>query len=270
MALMEVNFFSNTLGMNCQANVIIPQKNQGIGLKSRSQEGKYPVLWLLHGASDDCTTWLRRTSLERYVSALGLAVVTPSAHLSMYTNMAFGGNYLDYIADELRTVMYGMFPLSEDREDNYIAGQSMGGYGAMKIGLSRPENYSAIGCFSSGNLIHRGKGRRPSFGRSQENRNMAVFGTADSVALQGTEHDLFALADQCLAQGKALPRIYQVCGTEDFLLESSREMNRYFAAKTEADYIYKEAPGEHSWDFWDIWIQDFLAWLTPSNSTCKG
>lgn len=270
MALMEVNFFSNVLGMNCQANVIIPQKNQGIGIESRRQEGKYPVLWLLHGASDDCTTWLRRTSLERYVCALGLAVVMPSAHLSMYTNMAFGGNYLDYIADELRAVMYRMFPLSENREDNYIAGQSMGGYGAMKIGLSRPESYCAIGCFSSGNLIHRGKGRRPSFGRSPENRNMAVFGTADSNALEGTEHDLFALTEKCLSEGRPLPRIYQVCGTEDFLLDSSREMNRYLAAREEADYIYKEAPGEHSWDFWDIWIQDFLSWLMPPKAGGEG
>lgn len=267
MALMEVNFYSNVLGMNCRVNVIIPQRNQGVGLSGTQKADKYKVLWLLHGASDDDTTWLRRTSIERYVSALGLAVVMPSVHLSMYTNMVHGARYMDYVADELPGVIYKMFPVSDKREDNYIAGQSMGGYGAMKIGLSRPDRYSAIGCFSSGNFVKLGNQKRPDFRRGGADRNETVFGVTDLAKLKGTEHDLFALMETCINRKESkeieISRIYSVCGTEDFLLQLAREMNEWFEEKKCCDYSYREAPGEHCWDFWDIWIQDFIKWLLP-------
>lgn len=261
MALMEVDFFSNVLGMSCQSTVILPQANQGIGIKGLRKDGKYPVLWLLHGASDDHTTWVRRTSIERYVASLGIAVVMPEVHLSMYTNMAHGPRYMDYVADELPEILREFFPISDKREENYIAGQSMGGYGCMKIGLSRPDNYSAIGCFSSGNLIHMGTGKRPNFGRDRVTRNITIYGVEDTESLVGTEHDIFNLANKCIENKKILPRIYQVCGTEDFLLEQSRQTSEWFNAKKEFDYTYLEALGEHSWDFWDVWIQDFLKWM---------
>ena len=92
MALMQVDFFSKVLGMCCQCNVILPQSEQGIGVTGSGEltEKKVPTLWLLHGASDDHTIWLRRTSIERYVAPLGIAVVMPAAHLSSYCNMKYG------------------------------------------------------------------------------------------------------------------------------------------------------------------------------------
>ena len=152
MAYMQVEMFSQALHMAVGVDVILPQpvKNE-IGLESGEKtDQKYPTLWLLHGATDDQTTWQRRTSIERYVAPLGLAVVMPSAHLSSYTDMAHGGAFYTYIVEELPVLMRQFFPLSEKREDNFIAGNSMGGYGAMKIGINNPDRYAAIGCFSAG------------------------------------------------------------------------------------------------------------------------
>ena len=71
MALFQVKFFSETLGMCTSVNVILPQKIHGIGVEGSSgTKDRYPVLYLLHGASDDHTIWLRRTNIERYVASM--------------------------------------------------------------------------------------------------------------------------------------------------------------------------------------------------------
>lgn len=260
MALMHVDFFSHVLGLNCQMDVILPQKNQGIGVEGNARTGRWPVLWLLHGASDDHTIWQRRTSIERYASTLGIAVIMPAVQLSFYTNMHYGGRYFDFVADELPEIVRDFFDLSPDREDNWVAGLSMGGYGALKIGLSRPEQYSAIGCLSAGNFVYSDLPRHSQPGPMQ-NRFLNVFGVRDLASVKGTEHDLFHLAEQAAAQGKPLPRIFHACGTEDFLLANARRTRDWFSV-SEYNYTYREGEGAHTWEFWDEWIQVFLDWLS--------
>ena len=154
MALVHTHFFSNSLGRGVSCEVILPQKSTNlIGMDSAEKE-KTPVLWLLHGMSDDETIWQRRTSIERYAAPLGLAVVMPSVERSSYGNLAHGGRFYDYVAKELPAVMHGFFGFSLAREDNYVCGLSMGGAGAMKIGLANPEQYSVIGCLSAGIFNH--------------------------------------------------------------------------------------------------------------------
>jgi S-formylglutathione hydrolase FrmB len=269
MALMEVDFFSTTLGLNCQANVIVPQSGSGIGVKGSNRKDAYPVLWLLHGASDDHTIWLRRTSIERYVSPLGIAVVMPAAHLSSYVNMAHGQRYADFFSGELPRIMQEFFPLSNRREDNYVAGLSMGGAGALSLGLGYPDVFSAIGCFSAGNLNIRQRsgavlagGRRKS---GKASRDLTVFGAEDRALLAGNiEYDSFAKAEAAIAAGKKLPRIFHCIGTEDFLYENAKNTAEWFRAHPQFDYTFREAPGAHTWEFWDEWVQKFLTWLLPN------
>jgi S-formylglutathione hydrolase FrmB len=273
MALMEVDFFSQTLGLNCQANVIIPQNNSGIGVKGSKKQEAYPVLYLLHGAGDDHTIWLRRTSIERYVSHLGLAVVMPAAHLSSYVNMAHGPKYADFFATELPQIMGEFFPLSSRREDNYVAGLSMGGAGALSLGLGRPDVFSAIGCFSAGNLNIRDSSAAQSISPARAavkrksgkaSRDMAVYGTEDRATLLGNpEYDCFAKAEAAVAAGKPLPRIFHCIGTEDFLYDNAKSTAAWFKDRPQFDYTFQEAPGAHTWEFWDEWVQKFLKWLLP-------
>ena len=142
MAFLNVYFFSEVLGKQVQMNVILPQRSRGqIGLDSIGDKVEtYPTLYLLHGMSDDHTIWERRTSIERYASEKGIAVVMPDGDLSWYTDMKHGQNYFTFMADELPAVCRDFFPkMSPRREDTFVAGLSMGGYGAFKLGLRCPE-----------------------------------------------------------------------------------------------------------------------------------
>ena len=141
MALVHTHFFSNTLGRGVGCEVILPQKSTRLIGMDTKETGKIPVLWLLHGASDDETIWQRRTSIERYVAPLGMAVVMPSVEVSGYADLAHGGNFYSYVAKELPAVMEGFFGFSRAREDNFVCGLSMGGAGALKIGLAAAPKY---------------------------------------------------------------------------------------------------------------------------------
>lgn len=260
MALIHIGFFSDVLGMCTSCDVILPQKSArqtGMGPGARDGE-RYPTLWLLHGAGDDHTAWLRRTSIERYAAPLGLAVVAPDAHLSSYSDMTHGGKFFTYIADELPEKMRSFFPLSDRREDNFVAGLSMGGGGAVKIGLARPENYAAIGCLSS--TMSTVDNRAVSGNPAWEKR---LFATYDGRDLTGTEEDTSAGALRILEEGLPAPRIYHACGSEDFMRESAHEMRDFFQGidGNPFDYLYEEAPGAHTWAFWDEHIQHFLDYL---------
>lgn len=262
MALFQVDFFSEVLGQSSQVTVILPQKDQGIGMEGSEKKDRYPVLWLLHGSSDDHTTWLRRTSIERYVSELGLAVVMPNAHQSFYNNLAHGRRYYDYFTDELPRVMREFFPLSDKREENFVCGLSMGGYGSLRIGLGEPEKYGAIGCFSAGNLVYMDL-KDPKVDVSP--MAQMIFGADSYAAGIGTEADLYVLAERNVRENRPMPRIYQCCGTEDFLLDLSRKTAEYFE-KSPYDFEYHEGLGIHEWAFWDEWIQKFLRWLLPDQA----
>ncbi len=130
-------------------HVILPQQTHTqIGMQNVTGTGLHPTLYLLHGLSDDDSIWLRRTSIERYVADLGIAVVMPQVHRSFYTDMAEGGRYWTFISEELPTLARSFFPLSHQREDNFVAGLSMGGYGAFKLALRKPEQYAAAASLS--------------------------------------------------------------------------------------------------------------------------
>ena len=150
MALLHVDFFSDVLGMCAEMDVILPERTRGqIGMEGKRGEGKYPVLYLLHGMSDDHTIWQRRTSIERYAADYGIAVVMPSTQLGWYTDMQIGLPWFTYITQELPAICRSFFPnMSEKREDTFVAGLSMGGYGALKCALRAPETYCAAASLS--------------------------------------------------------------------------------------------------------------------------
>ena len=258
MALLHVDFFSDALGMCTAMDVILPEKTRGqIGMEGRGAEGKCPTLYLLHGMSDDHTIWQRRTSIERYAAPLGLAVVMPAVQLSGYANMAHGGRFYDYVAQELPEKMRYFFPLSDKREDNFIAGLSMGGAGCMKIGLANPDNYAAIGCLSAGASNRRASAEQTEAGKL---RQTMIYGDRK---LEGTEEDPFGNARKIVEQGLPAPRIYHSTGASDFLLENAHATRDFFQSLpgNPFDYTYEEDPGAHTWEYWDEHIQHFLRFI---------
>src|SRR5215207_9009351 len=157
MAHVRCDFFSVALILSTSMTVLLPQQTSTqIGMEGRSTDGPPPVLYLLHGLSDDDTIWLRRTSVERYAAPLGLAVVMPQVHRSFYTAEAVGGRYWTFLSEELPALVYSFFRLSDRREDTFVAGLSMGGYGALKWALRRPDRFAAAASLSGAlNVAHR-------------------------------------------------------------------------------------------------------------------
>jgi len=256
MALIDCKFFSDTLGMASSVRVILPEHTtRQIGVASSNAADalrKHPVLFLLHGLSDDESIWTRCTSIERYVAALGLAVVMPNVHRSFYTNMASGYRYWDFVSSELLDKCRAFFPLSPRREDNFVAGLSMGGYGAFKLALSMPESFAAAASLS-GSLDLTGLRERP-----EEMR--LIFGDSSGISAAGG--DLRALTRNLIDRARPKPRLFQCCGTDDFLLPSNR-IFRDFITGLGFDHRYEEGPGRHDWAYWDLAIQRTLTWLTP-------
>jgi S-formylglutathione hydrolase FrmB len=258
MILNEVNFFSEVLTMRSTMYVLLPQRTLAETQSKRAS--KYRTLYLLHGHSDDHTAWQRWTSIERYAEAYNLAVVMPAANLSFYTDMAYGKDYFKFISEEVPAVARDMFSLSEKREDTFVAGLSMGGYGAFKLALTCPEQYAAAASLSGAvdvREVVKAHGEPMDEVWLKEMR--AVFGDLGKVP--NSKHDLFTLARK-VAKAPLKPRLYQCCGTEDFLYADNVRF-RDAVRKLSLDHTYEEGPGAHEWSYWDKMIQNVLAWMLP-------
>lgn len=236
-------------------SVILPELGSLEAAGKPGEQQRMPTLYLLHGLSDDHTVWLRRTSLERYVEGLRLAVVMPAAHRSFYTDAVTGQRYWTFISEEVPAVARHFFPLSGKRNDNYVAGLSMGGYGAFKLALTHPERYAAAASLSGALDVVRLARDEQAAGQDELRH---IFGEARALA--GSPNDLFHLAAQLVTQDRPRPHLYQWCGREDFLhADNVRFCER--AKKLGVALRYEEGPGGHEWACWDAQIQQVLAWL---------
>jgi len=215
----------------------------------------FPTLWLLHGLSDDHTIWQRRTSIERYAMPLGIAVVMPAVARSFYTDMKHGLPYWTFVSEELPRIARSFFPLSERREDNFVAGLSMGGYGAFKLALSHPDRYAAAASLSGAlDIVRITSGTDGEVSSEMQN----TFGAPESV--RGSRNDLLFLASELASSKRPCPALFQCCGTEDFLYQDNltfREHTHTLGLPLD----YRECPGTHDWGFWDEHIQHVLRWL---------
>jgi S-formylglutathione hydrolase FrmB len=251
MAFLQVQFFSDTLEVASTVNVILPEARQGIGVSTAEEKELPGVLYLLHGYSDDHSIWMRRTSVERYAAAHNLAVIMPAVNHSFYCNEAHGERYWDYVSEELPDTMHRLLRISDSPEDTFVAGLSMGGYGAMRLALTYPERFAAAASFSGAvniaDFAQRG-------GRNSER----IFGAAADV--RGTEVDLFWLMEKNAAAPRK-PRLYVSCGTEDFLYEAHRAFVPALLAQGWDVTRHDEPGASHEWGFWDREIERFIAFM---------
>jgi putative tributyrin esterase len=255
MPLIHCDFFSEALKVATAMDVILPLA--GWGGTAAGAGNEHPVLYLLHGLSDDHTIWQRRTSIERYLEGLDLAVVMPAVHRSFYADMAAGYHYWTFISQEVPYVAHSLFQLSTRREDTFVAGLSMGGYGAFKLALTFPERFAAAASLSGALDVGR-LALDPKNGWLAE--ASAIFG--DPARVKGSGNDLFTLAKKLAASKGPKPRLYQWCGTEDHLYKDNLRFRKQ-AQKLGLELDYAESPGTHEWKYWDQQIQVVLQWLAP-------
>lgn len=238
MALLELKTFSPALQKQHCLNVIHPD---------RGVPGPYHVMLLLHGLSDDHSIWLRQTNIERYVEGLPLLVVMPDGGRGFYCDAVQGYGYFTAIAHELPELIRHLF----HPEGNWCTtGLSMGGYGALRIALGRPDLFESAYSLSGAVLFGRDY---PALDGRDEAFSQEMIRITGPVDAPGGKDDLLHLAQTA----RHLPKIKFDCGDKDFLLEQ----NRAFHAGLEESRIpheYVEHPGDHNWPYWDEHVRDAL------------
>lgn len=240
MAFATINYHSRSLQKASSFNIVFPD-DSGI-------PKPWSVFYLLHGLSDDHTIWMRRTSIERYVEGLPLVVVMPDGGRGWYTNALEGFAYEDDLLKDVVGLIEGTFPVKAERAGRAIGGLSMGGYGAVKLGLKHPEMFVSVNSHSGAVGVQRDpkliKDLNPEFER--------IFGKtprggADDPAaiVQRVDHGL-------------IPALRLDCGTDDFLLEENRSFHRLLES-LHINHEYQEFPGGHNWRYWDMHVQEAVA-----------
>jgi S-formylglutathione hydrolase FrmB len=253
MALLRCDFYSEVLAIHTSMSVILPQASASArgAIQRRPQ-----VLYLLHGLGSDHTTWQRETSIERYVAERDVAVIMPTLHRSFHTDMAHGYRYWTFLSEELPAVVHSFFKLSEAREDTFVAGLSMGGYGAFKWALTQPECFAAAASLSGALEVAHGPLPEDDIAMMAEIR--ANYGNIEEFV--GSPHDLFYLAQQVVESQGPIPRLYQWCGVDDYLYGDNLNF-RNWAESTDLGLTYEEGPGDHTWGYWDHQIRRVIDWM---------
>jgi S-formylglutathione hydrolase FrmB len=243
MAFLTVRFRSESLVKQDAMNVFFPEGTRG----------RLPVLYLLHGLSDNHTAWQRRTSIERYLDGKRLIVVMPDTHRFFYVNDPRPGGqaYEDHIIRDVIGTMDRMFPTVRGRRGRAVAGLSMGGYGALMLAMRHPDKFSTA--VSHSGALHFAhafpKSRGPQYGDVAEL----------SKALPRRAYDLWALARR-LKRSRRRLAIRLDCGTEDGLIESNRTFHAHLT-RLGIDHEYAEHSGAHDWAYWDAHVQDTLRFV---------
>lgn len=261
MALIQANFVSKSLFRTVPIQVILPVDKFSMTGETREQK-PFKTLYLLHGILGNYTDWVSGTRIQRWAEERDLCVVMPSGDNAFYLDNEKSGNlYGQFIGQELVEVTRKMFRLSDRREDTFIAGLSMGGYGAIRNGLKYHGTFGYIAGLSSAiHILEPGT----------QHMNIAMeescFGPLEEAV--HTDRNPRVLIEQLAASGTEKPKIYMACGTEDGLIDVNRTYRDLFREKG-FDLTWYEGPGGHEWDFWDREIKKVLDWL-PLNDVSHG
>ena len=263
MALIQVNYVSAALQRTVPLQVILPIDKWSPDGRLLSEK-KFKTLYLLHGYLGNYTDWVSGTRIQRWAEERNLAVVMPSGDNAFYIDRPATGNcYGQFIGQELVEMTRRMFPLSEKREDTFIGGLSMGGFGAMVNGLNYHDTFGAIISFSGVLEFLKPDVINPK--RVDMEFEEGLFGDLEKAVT--SDKNPIWLANN-LAGKQNLPDIYIACGTEDYLLPHSRNF-RDLLLKNGFRVTYEEGPGGHDWDFWDTYIKKALDWL-PLEDISRG
>lgn len=280
MAVLKMNFLSQALGMQTNVSICLPTFSFADCINGRRETYipgmKYQVLYLLHGGSGDDSDYIHFTNIVRYADQHKIAVIMPCGYNSCYTDSDDGGSkYFTYITDELPQICETMFPISNERDDTFIAGLSMGSHGAMKVAMNDPERFAAV-------LLMSGASTRPGVPTMVPTHNgvfdfdapkiqVPLGGIAsrleDPEYIQGTVNDVYTIAKRNAEEGKKLPKVFFRVGDCDHALYRAQ-----LAEKSLHEWGYQTkfeiVPGMgHEWDLWDETLRIALdKWLPIRHS----
>ena len=240
-----IQFQSKLVNTTLPYNVILPP-----GYRA-SATTRYPVLYLLHGWDGHYTDWLTRTNVADYAAQYRMIIVMPEGNDSWYVDGAAGINdkYESYILKELMPDVDTRYRTIQSRYGRAVAGLSMGGYGAIKLGLKYPATFAFAGSVSGAFGVTRYTEKE--MGGANLKPFMKTFGPVGSETRKA--NDVFEIVrGLSTARVASLPYFYFDCGTEDAAqhFNPNRELSELFLEK-KIPHEYRELPGNHSWQYWD-------------------
>ena len=262
MSTLHVSFYSPALARATEFYLVKPDKPlPPFLLGNPHYQRPTKTLFLLHGYSGDCHDWLYNGGASALSMQYNLAVVMPTGGVSFYLDReATGHKYCSLLGMDIINYLRETFGLAMTREDTWIGGASMGGFGALHTALAFPDRFSGVVALSSALIVHQLPKMEPGFANPMANYEYYVETFGDLKTAEERDCNPELLYRNAVAEGKPLPRIYMACGTEDFLMAENRNMRDFLEAQ-KADYIYKEGPGVHDWSFWVPRSQEGVRWL---------
>ena len=233
------------------------------GMKQREEGKPYKTLYLLHGIIGNQTDWLYGTRIQRWAETYDLAVVMPAGENGFYLDQPWNCRmYGEFIGQELVKFTRRTFPLSHRREDTYIGGLSMGGFGAMRNGLKYSDVFGAIISLSGAFILDDTllvKTENPRYPSETEEFKHSCFGPDLERAIHSDSNPEY-LIRELKKIGKMIPDIYMACGNRDGLLEKNQRLADLLD-REEIEYTFEVGEGSHEWDFWDCYLKRALDWL---------
>lgn len=263
MASITCTFYSKILAKQVQASVFLPAMSAAEAQRLPDGERldpdrRFPTLVLLHGFSETFNAWPRYSQMELFGEETGIAVICPDGNNGHYTDWETGPRYLTYLQEEFLPAMRALFPLSEKREETYVGGLSMGGYGALKWAFTHPATFSHLINFSGGVDI---MDRLAYYKQRDDVSDMeVVYGDLDQV--KDSRHDNYWLLRNYDRSAWPLPKLYTCCGTEDGPVLGVHRRLAELYRELGGDVTTFECPGRHDFHFWNTALEKVMyEWL---------
>ncbi len=270
MALVQVNFFSGALMKITTFHMILPNDAPPeMIMENKNYERPMKTLYLLHGFSGNTIDWMMGSLVQEMALKYNLAIVMPSGDNSFYLNgRGTGYAYETFTGVELVGYCRKTFGLSDKKEDTYIGGLSMGGFGAIHTGLKYPETFGKMFGLSSALIVNEIKGMKHGMKNDIADYDYyeRTFGNLDELGT--SENNPEYLVSERRKKGEIIQPIFMACGTEDFLLNENHGF-RDFLVKEGVNVTFMESPGIHDWKFWNEYLEPAVQWLLGMEIKCR-
>jgi putative tributyrin esterase len=262
MALLQVNYYSEALKKITTFHIILPNDLQPIMLEGNEHYKRgMKTLYLLHGFSGASIDWMLGSRAQEIAIKYNIAVVMPSGDNSFYLDgKETGRAYGRFVGEELVQYVAKTFGLSGKKEDVFIGGLSMGGFGAIHTGFQYHDTFQKIFALSSALIVHNIENIEPGFQDMIANYEYYSLTFGDLSRLEESENNPEYLVKKLKKEGKKTPPLFMACGTEDILLNENRSFHE-FLVNENAEVAYQESTGIHDWKFWNEYLEPAVRWL---------
>ncbi len=258
MAYGSMDYHSDCLKRVVSFKFILPDENPDATHQTMR------LLILLHGYNGINAEWMLNSQILRLAEQYHICVVMPSGENSFYLDgTATGRQYASFIGEELPDYIRKVFRVSQKREDTWVGGFSMGGFGAIHTALRYPETFSGMFALSSALIADEVMQMRDGKGNDIANYDYYRLMFGEPEQLEHSENHPKELVRRLSQTKEPFPRIFMACGTEDFLLENNRDFNR-FLTEYHVEHQYLESEGNHDFTFWNQYLDIALKWLVDN------